>query len=328
MKPSADIVVIINPASAAGKTAREIPRILAAIRDELPGRHQFLLTHRPGHAIDLAAEAAEASVPLIVAVGGDGTINEVVNGILSACDGRSPVTTLAVVSSGSGQGLALSLGFPTGVSEQIRMIASGEGRVIDIGLLAGLSDGRETRRYFVNECQFGIGAEVVRRNGRRLKIAGGLLGYGAATLASIFTAPNVPVRVAIEDEPPLDVTLLGISIGNGHLTGGGMSLTPDALFDDGLLNVLLMYGQSVPQRLESFPKIYSGAHIHSPCFDYRTAHRIAIRSTEGVLAAADGEFLGKDSWSVDVIPAAIRIIGPPSQLRKTNHQRAELPLEA
>ena len=242
MKPSADIHVIINPASAARKTARRIPAIVAAIERHLPHRCEFALTGAPGDAMRLAAEAVRRGVSLVVVVGGDGTLHEAVNGKLTATKGCTPSCSLGFISSGSGQGFALSLRLPATIEEQARLIAESSVRAIDVGVVSTRTlQGEWCDHFFVNECQIGIGADVVRGTRTMWKAAGGLLGYGLTTLCALFRSPNADLSMTIDDreEPPCSV--LGLAIGNGDLTAGGMSLTPGAEPDDGVLNLSLIH---------------------------------------------------------------------------------------
>lgn len=216
MTPTADIRIIINPASASGRTGRNIPAILRALLSGFPHQSAPVLTRGRGHAEALAGEAVRNQRAMIVAVGGDGTINEVVNGMLSASGGRTPDTLLGIVSSGSGSGFALSLGLPKDLNAQVRILLDGFLRTIDAGILqASPRGGRPKPRYFINECQVGIGADVVRRNTGAIKSAGGLVSYGVAAISSLFGTPNAQLRVSV-DGTALDESLfLSLSIGNG-----------------------------------------------------------------------------------------------------------------
>ncbi len=311
MTPTADIRIIINPGSAAGRTGRNIPAIIRALLGGLPFSSKPFLTRGRGHAEQLAGAAVRKHQAMIVAVGGDGTINEVVNGMLSASGGQTPETLLGIIRSGSGSGLALSLGIPDDIDAQVRILREGAIRTIDAGFLeAGEQGGRAALRYFINECQVGIGADVVRRNSGATKAAGGLVGYGAATISSLFRTPNRPLLVTVDGTELEESTYLGLSIGNGALTGGGMALTPRADLSDGLLDLLVIRGQSLASRLMSFPRIYRGTHINSAHFIYRTARTVTVGGENHVAVAADGEQLGGTPCSVGILPGALRIVAP------------------
>jgi YegS/Rv2252/BmrU family lipid kinase len=311
MKPSADIRVIINPASAACKTARRIPAIVNSLESRFPGRCAIALTQGPGDAVRIAGEAVRSDISLVVAVGGDGTFHEVANGMLRATGGKLPSCPLGFVSSGSGQGFALSLRLPPTLEEQVRLLAEVPARAIDVGVVSVRPPAGEwSDHFFVNECQIGIGADVVRSTHRTGKAAGGLLGYGLATFSALFRSPNAEVWLTIDDGEELVSTVLGLAIGNGDLTGGGMALTPGAEPDDGVLNLLTIHGLSLAERLRSFPKIYSGAHIGARGFSYRAVKRCRLSGPVPLPVAADGEMIGRLPATISVLERTLLVIAP------------------
>lgn len=310
MEPSYDIQVIINPASAAGRTSRRIRTVISLLERVFPGRCAFSLTRGPGDGIRLGARAVAGSAALIVAVGGDGTIHEVINGMMQAGDGI-PRARLGILSSGSGQGFALSAGLPGRIEDQAGLLTGGKFRRVDLGVIAASgAAGKTIRRYFINESQIGIGAAVVARTTGLRKVGGGFLGYGLATISEILRCPNRIFRVTLDGRPMPPAPLIGLSVGNGARTGGGMSLTPAARIDDAHLDLLLIHGQSIPERLRSFPKIYSGAHVRTPGFSARTFTSLEARCEGDVPVAADGEIIGTLPSSIHIAAAAIDMILP------------------
>ena len=166
------------------------------------------------------------------------------------------------------------------------------------------------RRYFVNECQVGIGADVVRNTRTMRKRVGGLLGYGLATFSALFRSPNVPLSVLLDGNPVPGATFLGLCIGNGSRTGGGMALTPASRVDDGVLDCLVIHAQSLPVRFRSFPRIYTGGHIATPWFSCLPFRRLDVMGDGGVMVAADGEIIGRLPCSIEVVPNALHVIIP------------------
>lgn len=245
---------------------------------------------------------------MIVAVGGDGTIHEVINGMMLAGGALPP---LGIVSSGSGEGFALSASLPRSIEEQVALLRSGGTRRVDLGMITACGDAGESRsRYFANEAQVGIGAAVVAGTRRWRKRAGGLLGYGVATLAEVFRSPDRMLRLTIDGEATEPESILGLSVGNGERTGGGMSLTPGARIDDGRLDLLVIRGQRVAERLRSFPRIYTGAHAGARGFTLRTFTAMEVRSDDGVPVAADGELIGVLPASFRTVPGVFTMILP------------------
>jgi diacylglycerol kinase (ATP) len=142
------------------------------------------------------------------------------------------------------------------------------------------------------------------------KAAGGLLGYGLGTLCALFVSPNVRVSLAVDGGGEFSGPVLGIAAGNGDLTAGGMSLTPGAAPDDGLLNLLTIHGLSTVSRLLSFPKIYSGTHVGARAFSYRTIRRCTVSASRPLTVAADGEVIGTLPCAITVLEHAIEIRAP------------------
>ena len=300
--------MILNPASAAGRTGRNREGILEAIERGIGSSFTLYETRRALDATEAARAAVLAGADLIVAVGGDGTIQEVVNGMLES--GR-PLRTgceLGIIRAGTGCGFADSFGLPPGLAAQCAALGNGTARSVDVGLASFSRPARKPgKRYFINECQAGLGGEVVKRVRSGNKKLGGLLVFGLKTLAVSLTYPNRRMDVALDGGAAVSGPFLGIIAANGNSMAGGMRLAPAARIDDGLLDVLLMHGQSVRGRLADFPKIYSGRHIGSPDFTCVRARVVEIGSDEDVSFEADGELLGGLPVRVEVLPGALRV---------------------
>jgi diacylglycerol kinase (ATP) len=304
------IHVIFNPASSAGRTGRRRAEILAALERNLGPGFSLLVTERPNDATVSARQAALRRAALVVAVGGDGTVQEVVNGLMEAGEPLNPSLQLGLVSTGTGHGFAQSLGLPADLEAQCAAIASGPCRRIDIGrAVYADGDGRRLERCFVNECQAGIGGRVVEKVRTGLKKLGGSLAFGLATLTTALSYPNRPFRFSVDDGPGQFGTFLGIVAANGPVMAGGMKLAPAATVTDGRLDILFMHGQTLSERLRNFPKIYSGRHLESPRFTYLRARTIALASAEPVSFEADGEPFGLLPCRIEVLPGALALRG-------------------
>lgn len=234
------------------------------------------------------------------------------NGILESKRDGFPACPVGLISSGSGCGLALSLRLPSSLDEQVRAIAECPPRSLDAGVVSfGERAGTGMRdHYFVNECQIGIGADVVSCAHGRWKAAGGLLGYGLGTLSALFLSPNVKASLFFDGGEELSGPLLGIAVGNGDVTAGGMLLTPGAEPDDGLLNLLTIHALSPVMRLRSFPKIYAGRHVDARGFSYRTMHRCMVSAPRPLPVAADGELIGTLPCTISILERAFKIRAP------------------
>ncbi len=305
MKP-AKIHIVLNPASAGGRTGRHQQRILRAIERHISNAYRLHVTTGPLDATVLARSAVEEGAEHIIVVGGDGTIQETVNGIL--CDGHThtPPCTLGIISSGTGQGFAQSLGLPSGFEDRVATACNGVPWAVDVGRISTNNNGRRRLiSYFVNEAQLGLGASVVRTVQFRQKRLGGLLAFGWGTLVTALRENAHPFVISIDGGPESRESLIGLVIANGTYTGGGMNIAPDAVLDDGMMDILLMHDQSAWERIGNFAKVYSGRHTASDGFSCVQARTLTVGPASEILLAADGELLGSAPCEIDVLPRAL-----------------------
>jgi diacylglycerol kinase (ATP) len=304
--------VIINPASAAGRTGARQKQIRQLLDRHLGGEYLLHVTALPLEATSLARNAIRGGCDLVIAVGGDGTIQETVNGFFA--DGR-PINSqcrLGIIGSGTGLGFCQSLGLPETLAAQAELACRGGERIVDIGHVT-FSDGtgQKLSRYFVNECQAGIGGEVVRKVRSRQKLLGGRAAFGLSTLAAAFTYPDHLMSVKIDNQRLEPRRLIAVMVGNGNRAAGGMQLTPQARVDDGRLDVMLIHQQALPCRLLNFSRIYSGRHQGQKDFQFFKGRCIEIESAAPIGVEADGEWLGHLPCRIEVIGAALRVMARP-----------------
>lgn len=308
------IDVLFNPASSGGRTGRKKSRILGVLDRYLGLGYSFHVTERPREATSLAREAIRTGCELIVVIGGDGTIQEAVNGFFA--DGRplNPSCRLGIINAGTGHGFAQSMGFPSDLESQGAQIADGATRLVDIGrVFYSGRNGSSDERYFVNECQAGIGGEVVKKVHAGNKRLGGTLAFGLATLAAAWTYPNRRMTVSVDGAPPITGSFLAVVCANGKAMAGGMHLAPAAEVDDGFLDILFMHAQTRFERLRNFPKIYSGSHLGSPKFHCVRGRSVSLMSTENVAIEADGELLGCLPCRIEVLPSVLQVLARPAE---------------
>lgn len=307
MKPQR-IHVIFNPASAAGKTGKRQGQILASLEKYLGKGFSFDVTGKPFDACESARQAVLAGSDLIVAVGGDGTIQEVANGMLSVPAMNLLSCELGILNCGTGHGFAQSLRLPRSLEGQLDFLSNGSGRPMDVCKISYADDAdRRIGRYYVNECQVGIGSEVVRNVHQDSKRLGGRLAFGAKAVSMLFRHRSQPIRVAVDGAPETSHHLIGAMVTNGDYAAGGMNLAPKARLDDGRLDLILIHEQPLPRRLWNFSRIYAGKHVGSSQIDYCQAERVTMSSGEVVSVEADGEFLGWLPCSIEVVSSALRV---------------------
>lgn len=219
--------------------------------------------------------------------------------------------TVGVISSGTGSDLVRSLRIPPGVAG-VRVLASGQSRVIDLGLTTYRNQtGGVSRRYFVNAADLGIGAEVARRVNEGNRRLGGFLSFFLTAVAAIVTARFDPVEYSLDDGEARTTRAALIFAANGRFAGHAMEFAPRAELDDGLLDVVVLNEVSKPELLFGLlPRVYRGAHLGHPKVSFSRASRLRVASSAALYLEVDGEVVGQTPIEVSVLPRALRILAP------------------
>ncbi|MBI2619732.1 MAG: diacylglycerol kinase family lipid kinase [Ignavibacteriales bacterium] len=308
---------ILNPAASAGKTGRIQASLLLAIEEKFPGGFVLDVTTNQGHATEITRQALNAGTNLVVAVGGDGTINEVVNGFLDKEKHVNAHARLGFLCIGTAKDVARNLNLPDNLSTQLDIVAGNLSRMIDLGKVSFHSrDGNQLDRFFINDCQPGIAAMVVRRVTPALKRLGGFLAFGIGSTLTALTYRARYMSVSADGTDWISGRFLGVTAANGRYAGGGMDFAPASRVDDGLLDLLVIKDQSVASRLINFPKIYTGKHIDLSWIEHRKAKKIRISSPEHVALEADGELIGFLPCEISVVPRFLRVAAPDDSMKK------------
>jgi len=300
--------IILNPAAGGGKGKKFCKCLIPELEKRFGKDYLIKETSRQGDAIIFAREAVESNAGIIVAAGGDGTVNEVVNGILTAGRSLNDNFDLGILNCGSGGGLAQTLGIPDSVSDQLDLICESKPRPFDVGFVIYLDKNKNScERYFVSECQAGIGGSVVSQVGMKLKHFGGKIAFGSVALSHLVHYKGSEMRLRVDAITSATKKMIGITIGNGIYCAGGMQLTPNALTDDGQLDLLGIHEMNFMTRFLNFGKVYSGNHVNSKYFSLTRAKEIYLDSGPSVWIEADGELLGKTPCRIGIVPGAIRV---------------------
>ncbi|MEW6307974.1 MAG: diacylglycerol kinase family protein [Bacillota bacterium] len=288
------MTVVVNPVAGhnRGQRAGEAVSRLLAQRG-IP--HTCVYTEHPGHATELARAAVAGGASVVASVGGDGTLHEVVNGLVG---GRA---TLGVVSCGTGNDFARTLGLPVDPLHALEVVLSGVRRRLDLG--------RVNDRYFINVAGVGFDAEACVRVNRYSKRITGKLPYLAAVLATLASYRCAPAELVI-DGVPMQADVFLVSVGNGKYYGSAMMMCPGAEMDDGLLDVVVGDGVGRLEALRLLPKVYSGTHVsHRKVKVYR-AKEISVRPQSPLSVQADGEVIGRTPAVFSVAPGALDVLCP------------------
>jgi diacylglycerol kinase (ATP) len=300
-------VFLVNPASANGSTGRrwaEIARTAAA--RGLEG--DVLFSEAPGHLSELAAGAARDGAGVLVAVGGDGTVHEVANGILSS--GQAEAVELALLARGTGKDVVRSLRIPRKLEQAIDVAKDGRTRAIDVGLAHYRGwDGSDAHSYFVNFAGTGISGAIARRANDTSKAMGGRLSFMWATMAVFarWKAADVTTRIDGETRRGAMFEVLAM---NGDYTAGGMLMAPDAEPDDELFDVVLIGDVTKADFVRTFPKIYRGKHLSHPKIDVLRGKRVEVDAETPLPMVVDGEQPGTTPVRFEIVPKALRIRVP------------------
>ncbi len=296
--------VIVNPAAGARSTRRKWP-LISRLLERIGLSFDFQYTEGAGHAVELARAAASNGYNQLVAVGGDGTINEVANGLIGSRG--AGYVCLGVISTGTGSDFARSAGIPRHYVDACQCLTSPRRSLIDVGVVKYQSRGKPAQRFFVNMAGVGFDAAVVQNTERFPKYFGGTIPYLAGLARTLFGYRNKSVVMGIGDDLR-QVRVLNIAIANGSYVGGGMHIAPDASLNDGLLDVVTIGDIGKFELVKSIPMVYKGTHVNHPKVRIEKAVSISIESPEHVLVYADGELLGEGPARFSVMPAALNII--------------------
>ena len=261
-------------------------------------RGEEVLSEFPGH---LAAAAGERRDSLLVVVGGDGTINEVVNGVAGTG------AEVAMLPAGTGQDFARTHGIPSRFDDAVRVALDGETRTIDLGRVA-VAGG--TSRYFANFGSAGMSGAVARRANAMTKALGGRVTFYYALTVEFLAWRNTQVSVELDGGVRREAPLHDVIVANGRFHGGGMKLAPDASQDDGLFDVILIGDVTKLDFATTSPKLYSGRYLSHPKVELLQSSTAAIDAASPLPLEVDGEPIGTTPARFAVVPGALRLRVP------------------
>ena len=323
--------IIANPQAGAGSVKKEwevIERLIKATLSE----YDVAFTHGPGHATLLAREALRAGWEQVVCVGGDGTLNEVVNGFFEPPDASAryalqegwvvrkredlspiqPQAVLGLVPIGTGGDFRRSLGLMGGWRQAIERLGGKDSRAIDLGQLGFINhQGQLDMRLFINIASAGLAGRVDHLANTSWKGLGGKASFAAAAVRGLLTWNNLDAVIRLDDLEEQEQRLMNCVVANGQYFGGGMRVAPGAALDDGLFQLVVMGDLG---RLSSIPKmgkLYTGDHLKERGIWHRDARTVAVKLKEGVsqigLLDVDGEQPGRLPATWHMQPGALRV---------------------
>lgn len=308
-------MVVVNPNAGSRKGAKDWPKI-SGLLDEHGFEYDFVFTQNRKHAIDLTSSSIEQGYRRFIVVGGDGTLNEVVNGIFNQQSCRSEEMVLGMIPVGTGNDWGRTYDLPKKYKKAIRVIRDGHTFTQDVGHVKFNTRKGEQERYFVNVSGMGYDALVaLKTNKMKDKGKGGTLAYLFNIFSGLFQYKNTHFDITVDHKKVFSGKVLSMNLGICKYNGGGLMQVPDAIPDDGLLDVTLIKGISKLTIVRNVAKLYDGSFIRLNFVDqFRGASCTIVSKPKGVvLLEADGESLGHSPLEFSVLTKALNVIIPPKK---------------
>jgi len=299
------VKIILNPMADMGNAWR-VARDLRSITEEHGGA-DWSGTVYPGHAIELTKQAGGQGYDMVIAMGGDGTVHEVVNGLMQIPEDKRPL--LGVVPVGSGNDFAHGINASTNPMEALARALHGEASTVDLGLM---TDGHGRREFFDNTLGIGFGAIVTIRS-HRLPLLRGFLMYLTAVIQTILLDHN-PIQMQIEtDDEKWEESIIYLVLCNGPREGGGFLIAPDARIDDGVLDFAMIQNVSRPMMFRIVPEVMKGTHGRFKQVRLGKCKKFTLSANRPLYIHADGEIFtgpGTDlrNVSFEILPDALRLV--------------------
>ena len=309
-------LVIVNPKSAGGATNERWAQTASDLRAHF-GAFQVAFTKKQGDGITLAKRGADAGRRLIIACGGDGTINEVANGILESGE----AVELGVLPSGTGGDFRRTLEMPTNTREAARHLREGATKTIDAGRVTFFNHaGIRVSRYFLNVSSFGLSAAIIGRvktsaslDWLPLDAFRGRASFALSTVQEVFDLGYTTVRVKLDDGEEKLLNTINFCVANSRYFGGGMKIAPDAKINDGFLDVVNIGDIKTAKIILNAYKLYNGSHLDLSEVKHRHARRIEVapaNENKTIFIETDGELPGRLPAIFEIVPEALKVRVP------------------
>lgn len=302
-----DWLIIVNPNAGNGKGKKDWNTISSLLKEsDLNFTEKF--TEKKGHAINLTIEGIESGFRKLIIVGGDGTLNEVVNGVFLNTTCPTIDIVLALIPVGTGNDWGRMFGIPLDYKKSIEIITGNKQMVHDTGMISFYNESEKRERYFINIAGLGFESVVVKRTNIQKDLGrNGKAIYLYNLLISLLSYKNCKAEVIIDGEK-IAADVFSINVGNGRYCGGGMRQTPLALPNDGVFDVTIINGIGKIEIIKNLKILYDGTILDHPKIDGYKCRNLKVNSDSLIYAEADGESLGHTPVEFNIIPASINII--------------------
>lgn len=304
--------MIVNPKSAGGSTERKWAEVASDLRTHF-GPFSVAFTRAAGDGVRLARRGVESGRTFIIACGGDGTINEVANGILQ----MGADVEMGILPSGTGGDFRRTIGMPQNPREAARALRAGRTRRIDVGKVTfqDLED-KTVSRYFLNVSSFGLAASIIERvkgtssmSWLPLDVLRGKASFALSTLQEVVGLNYSTVKVKIDDADERTINTINFCVANARFFGGGMKIAPEAKITDGFFDVVNIGDIGTAKIILKSYTLYRGTHMELAEVKFKRAHRVEARPAspdDDIRLETDGELPGKLPAVFEIEPAALR----------------------
>jgi len=296
--------IIVNPVASAGKVGKRWPQTRDLLTE---GGLDFdaELTQYPLHATEIAARALDEGYRYVVCVGGDGTVNETMNGLIVG-DRIHPDVVLSIIPGGTASDFVRTMGISVDPSQACQVTLGQETRAVDIGEIRCMRDGKAYQRFFVNVAGLGFDGEVADQVNRRSKRIGGTVPYLTSLVLTLFSYKNKDVELTL-DGRAMSGRYNSVIVCNGQYFGGGMWVGPKAVADDGIFDVVILKDLGRLEFLMNVPRVYKGTHLTHPKVELFQAREVHVEAKQRMFIQAEGELIGEAPATFRMIPGALNL---------------------
>lgn len=302
-------LAIFNPISGGGKATKDRLKILAAL-DAHKIQYKVIETREPGDAIRFSKAAIESGYRKILGIGGDGTVNEIVNGIYSQVAVKPNDVVFAFIPVGTGNDWVKTIGIPTDYTGAARTIKTGNYFYQDVGIASYQTPEGTEKRYFVNIAGMGYDAFVTKTTNE--KTQGGKNKGKFSYLMSLFTCllkySHTKVKVTLDNKEIIEDTMFSLNVGICKYNGNGMMQVPNAVPDDGILDITLFHNLTKWEVIQNTSKLYDGSFVSNPKISLHTAYSVKVESEPAIMLETDGESLGTSPFEFSLIHRGLKLI--------------------
>ena len=300
---------IVNPAAGNGRSARSWKKLASSAKQLFGDDALTVFTEKPGQATALCRNALTSGVERIIAVGGDGTLNEVLNGFFDGEDAIETDTALGVLPLGSGCDFARSISLSRSPAKALQELAEATPQPADVGLVRFRTrDGQRSQRLFINIADFGLGGAVVERLQHKKSRLGPTYAYAAAIFQTLASYQNPTIELQLDGQAAQTITLNSVIAANGQFFGAGLRIAPAARIDDGQFDIVLLKDLGLLDVALNLARARKGNHLGHPQVELLRASRLQASSSADVAVDIDGEFAGFLPIEITMLPGAIRIL--------------------